>query len=310
MHILGKVCLWLCVLLLIPLAIVSSTMLLTIRNHWLTEIEKERTQLESTKQRAELARVKVAALDEDFQRLTRSWGDVWSGEGRPLAGAPGTLDLGIGANTGLPAPPANPGETRPVIYVYADSADGQSSTYLGTFGIQAGTGDRIGVTLTRAAYPGEVESWPTGPMHVRRSLPANWLSVPVELHGQILMATTELATINEHLRSVMGQIVASNSILAQRMAELNGDASAVTGANQEIKDGLVETIRKFDTERNGLQSVTDQMRRELDSDYVKLRSVLDASARRVKQLEGASQGALPAPQPQAGLPRLPATAMN
>ncbi|MBT5017338.1 MAG: hypothetical protein HON04_01185, partial [Planctomicrobium sp.] len=145
--------------------------------------------------------------------------------------------------------------------------------------------------LIRQPYPGEVQAWPVGAYHVRDTLPANWLATVADLEGQTTIANSKLGLQQEQERLINSQMTASQELLDQRLAELNGDADAAAGASQQVLDGLVETLRKLENERNLVLDEVHSLRVKLVNDYEDLEGLV-AGNRRI--LEAQTSGLPPA----------------
>lgn len=263
MHILGKVLLGLMVFLLIPGAVVLTTMTLDIRSKWQAEVEQRQEKLAASKEQLNVAKVKVSELEGELQQLTFNWGEVWDApQSQPLPAGNG-VQLGVGQSRGLGrnADPANP----PRVYAFAGT--GEQSAYIGELELVQIDGDRSAGQLIRQPYPGEVQAWPVGAYHVRDTLPANWLSTVADLEGQTTIANSKLGLQQEQERLINSQMTASQELLDQRLAELNGDADAAAGASQQVLDGLVETLRKLENERNVVLDEVHGLRVKLVNDY-------------------------------------------
>lgn len=284
MHILGKVLLWLCVVLFIPTAIVLTTMLLDIRSTRLAEVEDLQQQVEESIQQLADARVQTRRLEEDVQQLTQDWGDVWvAGNSRPEQGGR-RVQIGAGTNQGIPAPPQNANDPFPVVYVFADQADG-ASQYLGEFVVTGTQPDQTIASLTREPFPGETENWPAGVYHVRSNLPSNWTVTMADLNAQQAIAQSKLNAQQLQLEILTNQIQASQQALDQRLMELNGNPAAPPEAPEEIQLGLVEALRQKETDRNQLLAEVDVLRRDLDRKYVELRKTLEENREMMRKLQ-------------------------
>jgi len=279
MHILGTVFAWLTAVATVA-AIVLTTMLLDVRNKWLTQVQQKQTQVaQSTTELADLSR-KVRQLEEELQRATHAWGEVWSApnSGGPLPGSPGMIAVGVGTSRGLSQSAAaqNKALDAATYFVFNTNNAGESQ-YMGEFRIAEARADQAAMKLARDPYPGEVESWTPGNYRVRDLLPGNWTATTADLEGQWLIATTQLRTQQNQLEILNRQIQVSQAALDQRLAELNGKADAPPGASQEVVDGLVQTLRDLETKRNANLATVDNLRRQLDTSYVALRKTLDAN---------------------------------
>jgi len=272
MHILGKVLLWLCVILLIPASLVLTTMTLDVRHRWLHDVTLRQQQVEQGIQEIADTQRRVRTLEEERQALVRSWGDVWNAPNSgPQAGTPGAIELQVGATSGLPQRGADD-QADPAVYVFAETANG--SQYLGSFLIADIRPNQAIARLARAPYLQEIETWPRGTYHVRNNLPANWLKMAASLQGQQATADAILVDQQLELNTRNGIVKVSQATLNQRLTELNGNPQASPEAEAEVKDGLVESLRKFEDARNQLLAVVDGLRHRLFAEYSELEQTL------------------------------------
>lgn len=285
MHILGKVCLGIMVFLLIPAAIVLTTMTLDIRSKWQAEVAKRQEALAKSEEDLTVARVANAELEGKLQSLTFNWGEVWvAPQSGPLPGGNG-IQLGAGRSTGL-GRNQQPGKA-PRVYAFAGMGD--QSMYVGELELVQVDNDRAAGQLMRSPFPGEAQSWPGGVYHVRDTIPSNWLATIADLEAQSIVASTKLSLQKQQESMMLDQLNSSQELLDQRLAELNGDGEAPAGASQQVLDGLVETIRKLEKERNTVLDDVHDLRIKLVNDYENLESLI-AGNRSVLQKQTAQAG--------------------
>jgi hypothetical protein len=285
MHVLGKVLLWLWVGLSL-LAIYETSLVLGHRYRWLSEVDKRRQKIEENLAQLQDMSRRVRNLEEKHQTLVQDWGDVWVAPGsRVQPGGSGAIELGVGPSAGLPQKKEN--SPPPQVYVFADLTGGKSQ-YLGEFAITDTRPNQAVAALTRKPYADELAAWPQGgTFHVRNLLPQNWLAVSADLVGALAVATSGLETQKLQLEILKQQIKASQASLEARMAELNGNPQADEGANQEVTDGLVVTLRKFDAQRNIQQGEMQKLRIDVARTYSNLRKTLEQNRNRVNQMRSA-----------------------
>lgn len=284
MHILGKVLLGLILVVLIPASILLTTMALDVRSKWQAQIEQRQDRLAQTQSRLTEARVRVSDLESELQRRTYAWGEVWDApNSEPLPGSPG-VQLGVGTSRGL-GRNIQAGK-QPRVYVFADG--GEASAYIGEFELVQVDTDRAAAQLPRPPFPGEMQSWPRGNYRVRDTIPANWLSTVAQLESQIVVTSSKLGMQREQERVVTRQLANSQAVLDQRLAELNGDANAPEGASQELLDGLVETLRKLENDRNATLKDVHALRVKLVEDYTELEQLIASNRSSVEQRQAGS----------------------
>jgi hypothetical protein len=283
MHVMGNVFLWLSVVLIL-VAITFSTMVLDVRSKWLAEVEKRQQALVQSGEELRATALRVRNLEEDLQRRVQLWGDVWTAENsRPMPGDDGRIEIGAGSAAGLGRKAEAQGREPPAVYVFSEGPDG-ASEYLGEFRLTDVQTDRSAARLTRRPYPQEMQAWPQGTFRVRENLPGDWRSTYADLEAQQVIAETKLRTQLLELETLNNQIRVSQASLDRRLAELNGDAEAPEGASQEVLDGLVETLRKFENERDQVLANVQRLRRQLDREYVRLRRILAGNRETVERM--------------------------
>ncbi|WP_437206417.1 hypothetical protein [Planctomicrobium sp. SH664] len=287
MHILGKVLLGLCILLVL-VAVVFSAQLLDIRHRWLKEVETRQTRVRQNAEQLEALRRKVQNLEADRQRLVHEWGDVWvANNSGPQPGSDGIVEIGVGTASGIRVPADLEKSARPVAFVFGSEPSGQTR-FLGEFQLVDIAAGRSAAQLIRAPYPGEMDAWPRGQYHIRQTLPGNWLSTIGDLEAQTVIAQARLDIQKNQLSVVQKQNQESQAALDQRMVELNGDPAAIPGTIPEIVDGLVETVRKHEASRNKQLSEIDVLRKKLDDLYVRMRNVLAENLKIVEQMQASA----------------------
>lgn len=286
MHVLGKVLLGFAVVLII-VAVFLTTMTLDVRSKWLDQIEKKQEQLAQSEEALREAELKFQALEEELDRIDHLWGDSWNApRSGPQQNGNGIIEFGVGESAGLGAKAKAQGKPLPAVHVFAKGP--QESQYLGEFNIIDLRADRTGAQLTRDPYQGEVASWPSGEYRVWEVIPHGRLTAISDIENQMFTSRSILRSQELELAILEKQIQASQESLDQRLAELNGDAAAPNGASQEVIDGLVQTLRNYDSKRGKLLSEVDQLRRKMDSLYVELKSVIASNKAKVNEMSQAA----------------------
>lgn len=278
MNLSGKICLGVIAVLLVPAAIMLTTMSLDIRGKWQAEIAKRQESLVASAAELAEAHVAVNELEGTLHRQTYAWGDVWDApRSEPLSDT--EIQIGVGRSRGLGRNVQD--GVNPKVFVFSEAGD--SSQYLGEFELTEIDTDRAAGQMIRPAYPGEVQSWAPGQYHVRDTLPPNWLVSVAELESQLILIGSKLALQQEEDRIQDKLMVASQSTLDQRLAELNGDADAADGASQQVLDGLVETLRNLENERNLVLDEVHDLRIKLVKDYLALQKTLKENSGTVEE---------------------------
>lgn len=286
MHKLGNWLLVLCVLLLIP-TLILTTLTLDVRHRWLKDVSDRQQRVEQGLQQIAETEARIRALEEQRQSLVQSWGDVWTAPNSgPQAGTPGGIELGVGSSSGLPQR-GQDGKIDPSVFVFAETPAG--TQYLGEFGISDIRPSQAIARMTRVPYPQEAETWPRGVFHVRGTLPANWLAMVADLQGQQVIADSILVDQQLELSVRQELIKSSQATLALRMAELNGNPDAEAAASDEVRDGLVESLRKYETARDQQLKEVDRLRHEMFANYSTLQHTLERCFEKTRVLEEKSR---------------------
>ncbi len=289
MNILGKVLLWIAVVITLVAAIPLTTMTLDVRNKWLGEVNSRRDKMADSMKVLREARLRVRRLDEKLNQQLQVWGDVWTAPRSGVQpGGAGIVELGVGTSSGIGLKAQQQNLPPAPVYVFAN--ENGMSQYLGEFKLEDLRADRTAGRLVREPYPQEVTNWPAqGEFTVRESLPADWRATVVQLDGEVLIASTKLRTQELALEILNEQIKESQASLDSRLAELGGDANPPVGASQEVVDGLVETLRKYETQRDTLLAQVNRIRHQLDASYVKLSEIVASNRAQVEQLSQSSR---------------------
>jgi len=294
MHILGKVLLWFAVLLIVA-AFFLTTMTLDVRSKSLAEVDQRKEKLAKSKEDIRSAKLRVSQLEQELDMLKRDWGDVWNAPNSvPQRNASGLVDLEIGSGSGLGFK-ANQA-SKPHAHVHLFNVQGEQSVYAGEFSIEQLQTDRAAMKLVRQPFPQELQTWQPGVWRVRDVLPSDKLATIADIEGQILISSTKLRTQNGQLEIMNSQITESQASLDQRLAELNGDADAPDGASTEVVDGLVQTLRNYESNRDQILNRVNQYRHTIDAEYVKLQKTIAANKQAVQQ--AAAQTGLTSPANQ------------
>jgi cell division protein FtsB len=290
MHVLGKVFLGLTIVLAVFDAYLA-TLLLGHRAHWQQQIEKAQTDYAQTHETLVATRDKVRGLELAVNRIQDTWGQYWSvPQGRPLNAQVGSFAIGGGAALGIPQPPAS--GPAPIVYLFSEEADG-SSRFLGGFRMTEVQADQAsGQIPHQPPMPPEIaglQQYGGTPIRVRETVPSAWRSALGDFYAQYAVAEQNLTFQANQLRIQNEQLVKSQAILDQRLAELNGDPQPPEGASQEVIDGLVLTIRKEENARNAALQVLDGLRHDYARKTNELNNMVAGNKSRVAELPGYEQ---------------------
>lgn len=278
MNLFGKIAVWSMVILLIPAAIILSVMSLDLRSKWQAELKSRHDKIAENAKRLEESKLALTTIEGELERTRSIWGDVFDAPGSQMIGpdpegrpryqfGAGKVNTGFGASI-----------TNPTGFAFFDAQPGESSRYIGEFEIGVSDENRSGGRILRLPFENEVESWPQGGnFHLRELVPGSLTTAVAELEAAIIIENSKLQGLIGTQEIVNGQIASSNKSLEQRFSELNGDADAPAGASQAVLDGLVETLRKYEMERNQVLDAVQELRRELVRDYLDLQATLKSN---------------------------------
>lgn len=275
-------------LLLVALigAFILTGKLLAGRRLWLDKIDAKQKQLadlESGPNSVASARRQFEVARNEVDWENDNWGQAWQA---PNSGASpvgdGSLELGVGANAGLARGQQDPAKL-PVVYVFGTDAGGKQ-VYLGDFKLMEVRQDTAGGKLTRTPFPNELQSWPRGEMRVREDIPGNYRNEIAELRTEAIIAEQHVRQENDQLKIQTLHSEASQKALDMRMAELNGNPDAPEKAGPDVKDGLVQTIRREENARNSIVKEVDAIRRLLSDKHLLLTKILEENSGLVQKL--------------------------
>jgi hypothetical protein len=286
MHILGKVFLGLAILFGLIDAVLAS-MLLANRTHWQKRIEDKKKQYTETVHPQLLAKQQQhLALQQELGRLQTTWGQSWSAPGQVLNAQNAAIAVGAGTAAGLPDVSVGPAKN---MFLFVEDPQG-TSRYVGEFRLLQSQADQSGFALARNyQYPDEGAGWqlPAGAWRIRQLVPSSWPQSFTELDTQYSLAMQGLDHQQNLLRIQTEQLAASQAVLDQRLAELNGDPQPPEGASQDVIDGVVLTIRNEETLRNADLQLLDALRHDYKRKVDTLNKLLAANQTAVDQLPGA-----------------------
>lgn len=296
MHVLGKVFLGLTIVLAAVDAYLA-TILLAHQQHWSKQIADAQQQVETTHESLVAARAKVRSLELEANRIDDTWGQAWTApQGRAINANAGSFAVGAGAALGLPQPPAS--GPAPTLYLFTDEPDG-TSKFLGGFRMTDVQADQSGGQIPhQPPMPPEIaglQQYAGGPIRIRETVPSAWRSAIADFYAQYAVAEQALTFQQNQLAIQNTQLAKSQSILDQRLAELNGDPQPPAGASQDVIDGLVLTIRKAETARDGELQTLDVLRHDYARKTIRLNELVDQNKQLVADLPGFEDSLLKPP---------------
>lgn len=301
MHVLGKVFLGLTIVLAATDAYLVAV-LYENRSHYLQEIEKRRASLAQAETNLRDVRKRVEDKAHDLSRIQTNWGsfavtdengktqyltqlDV--AQGQVLNAQEGTLAIAAGANMGLAEPTAD--KPLPVVHVFANQANG-GSRYLGEFALADLQAQQSGLRLTQQppvpTAIAALQQLGGESLRVRRAIPAAYRGLIDDYFARHAVIAQRLDFQRNQLQIQTAQLAKSQEILAQRLAELNGDPQPPEGASQQVVDGLVVTIRDEEAARNAELQVLDGLRHDFARKIERLNALVQENQQLVSGLPG------------------------
>ena len=293
MNTLGKIAMGLLIVCLL-VATFFTVGVLKARSTWLTKIESKLKQIEGT----EGAEEKLKSAKKQFEEARNlvhwendNWGRAWQSPNSGPAGND-SIELGIGTNVGLGAGQQDPAKL-PIVYLFGGNSEGKS-VYVGDFQLSEIRQDSALGKLTRPAYANEVQAWPSGEYRVRQDVPRDFRSSINTLRTLAILAEQNVRQESAMLAIQSEHIIASQAALDERMGELNGKQDAPEKAGPDVKDGLVQTLRRDEADRNELVKTVDALRRELSDKNLLLTTTLADNQANIQKLSGPSGTEAPA----------------
>ena len=294
MHTLSKVLLGFVAVLAIA-AMFLTSMLFDTRNEWLRRVTERQDKVAQLEEDVRKKSLVVSDLQNEVNRIMSNWGRSWLVQPQEINlidPENGTIGLGIGLANGLAvretaAQQENSDALLPIIYLFGTSQDGSSSSYLGAFRVTFVEGNQTSAQLIRRPLPGEVDTWAdmiAGGVRVWNNIPNNWLALNAEYQAKITEARQDVQDKEGRIATLDVLIAKSQERRARRLAELEGDDDPVAGASQDVIDGLVQTLRNEESERNQQALVLDQLRHEYHAKYNELIDLLEQNRNLERQL--------------------------
>ncbi len=283
MNILGKICVCL-IPLLSAFGLYEAGQLAKKRNAITETIVAEKKKRDANIE--EIAKTKNTRLleVEALNRLMESWGRQWTAKGQVDAQTAQLL-LNIGTAQGLAAQELAAKRPAPSVYVFNVQPDG-SSKFVGEFVVANVEPQRTLLKLARRPYPGEVQQWPAAESdyRIRERIPPGQRAIFHDLVTNQAIADQQVVNEEAKLKIQDNHIASSQQTLERRLAELNGDPAAPPMAAPEMVNGLVQTLRTEEAERNKVLKDVDELRRRLSETYARLQDVLAENRSSVEAL--------------------------
>lgn len=298
MNIGGKILLGLAIVLALADAYLV-TVLHGQRADWQQKIEKGRADLAQVETQLQDVSKRYREKSNELARIETEWGKYHNvPQGRVLNAEQGTLAIAAGAVAGIQEPA--PDKPAPLAYVFTNEPDG-SSRYIGEFALRDVQADQSGMQLTQqpplSTSIAALQQLQAQTLRVRDSIPAASKALFDDYFARHAVIFQRLTFQQNQLAIQTAELAKSEALLAQRMAELNGDDQAPEGASDQVVKGLVVTIRDEETERNSELEVLDQLRHQYSRKTGQLNELIRENQATVSRIPG-YQESLEKPDPR------------
>ena len=251
------------------------------RGNRLEQVDSRLAKISDLEQRLVQEQAAVDSLEAQVLATDLQWGTVWPQTGQTNVVDPGQglIEFGIGAANGLGNAAGGP---APTVHTFGVNPD-NTGQYLGEFRITAAAPNAATGKLTRPPLPGETNDWQQAAVYrARTAVPSAYTNTIDELVAAANIAQQDLQEEQRRLERARQQLADSQAVLAERQAELAGDADAPEGAAASAASGLVKSIEETTAARDAKLARVDQLRRryraksrELNALLGELRSLRD-----------------------------------
>lgn len=269
MHTLGKVFLWINLLLLVPAAVLLSAKLINSRNYWMQQVSNKEQQIESSSATLAEKEKQLDQLRADLTRERLAWDSMFAAP-NSRADAQGVATIGIGPDQGFAVVADD--APSPIVHVFVPADQtGQASKYLGPFRIVSARGSQSQLEPMFRVVGNPQQDWPPGNWRVWQVVPSQAPSRVVALTSEIVKNLEAVASRESTLADLQNTVQKAQDLLDSRLRELlgNPDAAEVEGI-PEISAGLVAALHDAQAARNAELARLDNLRRDVDQAYQQL----------------------------------------
>lgn len=282
MHTLGKVFLWINLLLLVPAAVLLSAKLINSRNYWMQQIGQKEKQLETNRDQIALKEKQRADLRADLVRQRLAWDTMFLAP-NSRADVDGIATVGVGPAQNFGLVPAE--APAPIVHVFTPTENG--SKYIGPFQIAEAQGTQSRLQPMFRVFEGEPATWTPGTWRLWQVVPSHAPSRVVELTNEIVKAREALTSRQETLADQQKAVEQAQQHLDSRRKELLGDPQApkIEGV-PEVSEGLVAALRDAESARNQDLAELNRLRHAVDQAYERLTRTVAQNERLAQQLAG------------------------
>jgi hypothetical protein len=287
MHTLGKVFLWINLLLLIG-AVLLTSKLANTRNYWMGQVEQRTKQIRDNDAQIAQKEKELRTLQNTLAAQRAAW-DTMIVAGNSRANADGTVIVGVGSGQGFGV--VAQGQPAPTVHVFVPQGNG--SMYLGPFSVDltnVAPAQTQLIPLFRV-QPNEPANWPAGNWRLWTMVPSQAPSRVVELTNGVVSKLEQLAGRQYTLELQQKEVAQARQHLEGRQQELFGNEQAPKIAESpEVTVGLVAALRDAEAARDADNAELDRLRREVDQAYERLTRLVAQNGRLVQQSSAATPG--------------------
>lgn len=253
MHISGKILAWFVVIGALA-AIFMSAKALAIRNAWMEKAQKAEAEfIANEKQIAE----KTTLRDNKRAELARTmlgWDRYWQDVPVNINPQTGAMGIQMGTDRGLQA--------DQVIFVFIPQPDGKS-VYAGDYKITRIAAAGAEARPNWRVRAGDIKA-ANGPVRIRSLIPNQYQTRFGWLGQQLLTAETSVATNQSELARQMQLLTTTDTLIAKRLNEINGDAAQEGKEIPEVYiKGLLTGIVDEEETRSAALREADRLLHEL-----------------------------------------------
>ena len=283
MHTLGKVFLWINLLVLVPAAVLLSAKLINARNYWMQRVDQKEQQVDNNDRQIAEKQKQLGALRAQLVQQRLAWDSMRLANGR--ADAQGNITVNIGPNQAFANVPQ--GAPPPIVHVFIPQ--GQGSMYLGPFQVTAAQGNQSQLQpMFRVVTANPAQDWAPGTTW------RLWEMVPSQAPSRVVELTSELVKKAEAVRSRQETLALQQKAVEQAQQHLESRRKELFGNPQapqiedapEVSQGLVAALHDAEAARNAELAQLDRLRREVDQAYERLTQLVAQNEQLVRQLPG------------------------
>ncbi|MDG2388857.1 MAG: hypothetical protein P8M30_06010 [Planctomycetaceae bacterium] len=282
MHIIGKICAWVLVVLVIG-AVMLTGQAINVRNSWLAKADTLSTANAQKKESITKKEAELNQLVADRALLMRSFGRPFAAKNVTVSNPQaGMINVDLGTRDGLQVVSA---EAPPVVYGFFIPQNGPSR-YIGPFQVTDLRDSSSVMQFNKFPRAGDIQTWQQGAWRF-------WQRIPTQFNNRYENQWNSLISADERLTQaikldevVTAQQARSNEQIAERVDELKGGDKLPTAEDLPPEDleGLVKTLANSESARNLVLIKVDQLRRDIHAAQEKLQSLLDQSRQLVEKL--------------------------